>query len=338
MKKRKLFLLIISLLLIVVPFFINIYTIFKLVSLCLGIIILDIYFAMKEKINIFLLVYLPILILIFSYSVDYIKVYSFNLSPIFVFENKINDKISLYNSLFYRVYKCDDKYIFDNQYKNNFVCNTKLLKEISINKLLNEPLESYKEHKNDFIKVTGKISKINGTSSIELQAYTEVDASINGYVKFNETSKLIINLNNLDISNYRIYDYITVVGLLESYNKDNQVLTLINSKIENNNIYEEYTFQVIENNINELKEYTDSLYIYGIENIYLDYGIDKYELSYALKDKKINFEKLIENINPDINNDIKLYRLEKFNILMCNDDKSILINKNEKEDYSWCEE
>jgi len=340
MKKRKIFLLIISLLLIVVPFFINIYSIYKILSICLGIILLDVFLAMKEKVNIFLLVYLPIILIIFTYAIDYLKTYAFNLSPIYVFENKINDNISVYNSLFYRIYKCDNKYIFDNNYEKNFVCETKLLDEISINKLLNEPLESYKKHKNDFIKVTGKISKIIGTSSIELQAYTFVDGSVNGYVKFNETSKLIIKLDDIDISNYRIYDYITVVGLLNSYDKDSQKLIMVNSKIEDNNLYSNFTYHVIESNncSKNLKEYTNNYYTYCLENIYLDYGIDKYELSYALKDKKINFEKIVENSEMTENENKITYELEKFRVLVCSENKNILVNKNEKIDYSWCEE
>ena len=340
MKKRKIFLLIISLLLIVVPFFINIYSVFKLISLLIGIVSLNIFFSLKQNANIFLLICIPIILITLTYTIDYLKTYLFKTSPIYILENKINEYVSIYNSLFYRIYKCDNKYIFDNNYEKNFVCETKLLDEISINKLLNEPLESYKEHKNDFIKVTGKVSKITGTSSIELQAYTLVDGSVNGYVKFNNTSKLTIKVEGIDISNYRIYDYITVVGLLNNYDKDSQELTLINSKIEDKNVYSKYTFNVIESSkcSKILKEYTDNYYTYCLENIYLDYGVDKYELSYALKDKKINFEKIVENSEIKENKNKTIYELEKFNILVCSENKNILVNRNEKMDYSWCEE
>ena len=340
MRKKKIILIIISLLLIVVPFLINIYSIYKLISLALGILLLDISFTFNKKINIFLLIYLPLLLIIFTYAIDYMKTYTFDLSPIYVFENKINDKVSTYNSLFYRIYKCNDKYIFDNQYQKNYVCETDLLESIDINKLLNEPKESYKKYKNDFIKVSGKISKISGTSSILLQAYTKVDGSVNGYVKFNETSKLKVDLAGVDISKYKIYDYITVVGLLNSYDKDSQKLIMVNSKIEDNNLYSNFTYHVIESNncSKNLKEYTNNYYTYCLENIYLDYGIDKYELSYALKDKKINFEKIVENSEMTENENKITYELEKFRVLVCSENKNILVNKNEKIDYSWCEE
>jgi len=32
------------------------------------------------------------------------------------------------------------------------------------------------------------------------------------------------------------------------------------------------------------------------------------------------------------------YELEKFRVLVCSENKNILVNKNEKIDYSWCEE
>jgi len=339
MKKRKFILLIISLILIIIPFFINVYSIYKLISICLGIILLDVFFAMRERINIFMLVYLPILLIIFTYGVDYLKTYTLNLIPIYIFENKINEKISVYNSLFYRIYKCNDEYIFDNNYEKNFQCKTKDIKNIDISKLLTEPLESYKEYKNNFIKVTGKISKINGNSSIVLQDYTKEDGSINGYVKFNETSKLIIKLKDINISNYHIYDYITIVGLIESYEKDNQELILINPKIEENKLYNDFTFHVIESSDEKvLKEYIDNYYIYGLDNIYLDYKIDKYELSYAIKDKKIDFEKYLEKIKSEEKENIKIYKHEKFNIINCSRDKSIFVSKSEKIDYSLCEE
>ena len=94
MRNKKLILIIISLLLIVVPFLINIYSIYKLISLALGILLLNVSFAMRKKTNIFLLIYLPILLIIFTYGIDYMKTYIFDLSPIYIFENKINDKVS----------------------------------------------------------------------------------------------------------------------------------------------------------------------------------------------------------------------------------------------------
>lgn len=339
MKKKRIIFCIFSLCLIIIPFFINVYSIYKIISVCLGIILLDIFFATNKKIHLFLLIYLPLLLLIFTYGIDYIKTYTLHLRPIYVFENKINDNVSVYNSLFYRVYKCGSKEIFDNNYEKNYMCDTELIEKIDINKLLNEPKESFKKHKNNFIKVEGKISKISGTSSIEMKAYTDVEEQLNGYVKFDETSKLIINLDGIDVSNYKIYDYITVVGLLDSFDKKNNTLNLIDIKIEENNLYSEYDIHIIESNECEKtpKEYIDNYSLYCIENIYLDYKVDKYELSYALKDKKITMEEILKNTEVLEKDNYKVYKHEKFNVLSCSEEKNIIFNKNEKIDYSLCE-
>lgn len=337
--KKKVFLIIFSIVLIIVPFFINVYSIYRLISVCLGITLLDISLTISKKPRILLLIYLPILLLIFTYSIDYMKTYILDLRPIFVIKNKINNNVTIYNSLFYRIYKCGEDEYFDNNYDKNFMCETDLIEKIDINILLNDPKISFKEHKNDFIKVVGKISKISGTSSIEMQAYTEVEDKLNGYVKFNETSKLIINLDGLDISNYKIYDYITLVGLLDSFDKKTNTLSLTDIKIEENNLYSEYDIHVIEssNCTKELKEYVNNYYLYCLENIYLDYKVDKYELSYALKDKKITMGELLKDTLVEEIDNIKVYKNEKFNILSCNENKNIIINKNEKIDYSLCE-
>lgn len=339
MNKKKT-ILIISIILIIIPFFINVYSIYKLISVCLGITLLDVSLAINKKVNIFLLIYLPILLLIFTYSIDYIKTYTLDLRPIFVFENKINDKVSIYNSLFYRIYKCNSEEYFDNNYEKSFMCKTNLIEEININKLLNEPKDSFKKNKNSFIKVTGKISKISGASSIEMKEYTEIDGEFNGYVKFNETSKLAINLNGIDVSKYKIYDYITVVGLVSDYDNDTNTITLIDVKLEEKDLYDNYDIHVIEssNCENNIKDYIDNYYLYCIENIYLDYKIDKYELSYALKDKKITMDELLLNSEVIEENNIKVYKSEKFNVLSCNNEKNIILNKEERINYSLCNE
>ncbi len=340
MEKKRIIILIASLLLIIVPFFINVFTIYKLISLALGILLFDVFLALGKKMHLFLIIYLPILLLVFTYSLDYMKTYMFDLSPIYVLENKINNQVSVYNSLFYRIYKCQNQYIFDNDYQMNYACETNLISNVDINTLLSEPREFYRKYKHNFIKVTGKVSKIIGRSKIELKEYTVTDNSINGYVRFNDNSKLIVDLSGEEIGNYKIYDYITVVGLLDSYNKKTEELNLIDTKIEENNLYDNYLTEVIESDKcdNVIKDYTDNYYTLCLDNIYLNYEVDNYELSYALKDKKITFEELIKDSEKETNNGHTFYSLAKFNILSCQNGKNILMNKNLAKDYSLCEE
>ncbi len=340
MKNKRIIILIVSLLLMIIPFFLNIFTIFKLISLIIGIILFDVYFIIGKKMNLFWIIYLPILLLVFTYSLDYMKTYILDVSPIYILENKINNKVSIYNSLFYRIYKCEDKYIFDNEYKMNFACDTKAIDNLDINTLLAVPNTTYKKYKHDFIKVTGKISKIVGKSKLEMQSYIQESKDINGYVKFNEGSKLIIYLNEEELQSYKIYDYITVVGLLDNFNKKDEELTLINPKVEKNDLYNNFTLEVIEskNCEHDLKEYTDKFYTLCLDNVYVNYEVDKYELAYVLKDGKITMADLIKDASVKNENNYHLYELEKFNILSCQNDKNILMNKDLEGDYSLCEE
>lgn len=338
-KKSKIILLITSINLIILPLIINKYSIYKLFLLIIGIILLDIYVFLNKKNKLNYAIFLPIMLLIITYGIDYIKTAVFKISPIFVLENKINEKVSIYNSLLYRVYKCNQEYILDNLNYNGYVCDSHLLNNNDINILLSEPLESYQKYQNDFIKVTGKISKIIGNSSIDLKTYIkDENNNLNGYVKFYETSNLKIILKGLDVTNYHIYDYITVIGLVSNYNKDKSEIILTNPKIVENNLYTNYDFQIIESVTcdNSLKEYTENLYTYCTEDIYLDFGVDKYELSYVLKDKKITIEQLIEKSeHEELENGI-LYKLDKINILSCNNEKNIVLKDNEKIEKSWC--
>ena len=154
-----------------------------------------------------------------------------------------------------------------------------------------------------------------------MQEYTTSDKDINGYVKFNDESKLVIYLNEEELKNYKIYDYITVVGLLDNFKKSNEELTLINTKVEDNDLYSHYTLEVIESNI---------------DDVFVNYAVDNYELDYVLKDGKFTFNDLIKDAYVREENNHNIYELDKFNILVCSN-KNIILKKDLGIDYSLCE-
>ena len=207
-----------------------------------------------------------------------------------------------------------------NEYEKNFACNPSILDNIDINNFLSDITTNYQKYKGDFIKVTGKVSRITGTKELELKSYID-NNDINGHVDFLDGSNVIISLNGLNVSNYKIYDYI------KDYNEDTNTIILIDPKIEEKNLYKDYTLDVVEasNCDNTLKEYTDNLYTYCVNNIYLDYKIAKYELSYAIKDGKITIDDLLTKA---LNNQDNIYNYDKFNILKCNQDKYIIYKDN----------
>ena len=79
MKVKKIILLVSGLILLIIPFFINVYSIYRLVSVGLGIILITISALLNNKVNKFLVIILPILLLIIVYSLDYIKTYTLDL-------------------------------------------------------------------------------------------------------------------------------------------------------------------------------------------------------------------------------------------------------------------
>ena len=261
-----------------------------------------------------------------------------NYIPIYSIEKTSNKQVSIYNSFLYRVYNCNGLNVFDNNYKKEFACSTTLLKNTDINKVLTEPKKYYDEHKREFVKITGKVSKINGNSSIILKSYTiDEDNTLNGYVLFNDTSNLEVNITNLDVSHYKIYDYITVIGQIYKY--ENKTIYINNVVIEEKDIYTDYSISVIEpTECSGLIEYTDNYYTYCLDHIYVDYKVDKYELSYLLKDKKITFDNLKKNyLKLEEKEDIDLYHLDNFDILVCSDDKIIFTKKNVDDIYEVCD-
>lgn len=338
--KKKIFYTI-GLIFMIIPFFINVYSIFRLVSLLCGIIIILLTFNnfKSTKFNILIFIYLGFILFVNTYCIDYLLASFLDYYPIYTYRYKSNENVKVYNSIFYRVYDCKGSLVFDNNYSKEYACNTSLIESDDINKVLSDKKAYYKNNHDKFVKITGKVSKINGNSSIELRSFViDEDNTLNGYVVFDKNSQLDIMINNkMDVSHYKIYDYITVIGRVDRLM--NNTITLADVVIEENDLYEDYTLSVIEpTECNEIKEYVDGYYTYCISNIYLDYGIDKYELSYALKDKKITFDNLKRKyLKLEEQEDLDLYYFEKFNILVCNENKKIILNKNSVETYSFCE-
>lgn len=339
MNKKVLLFLIIGLLFIIFPYIYNSYNILRLISILIGIIIISISLVFYRNKNIYIIIITPIILLTLTYTIDILLYIKFNQIPIYIYEIKSNDKVSTYNSLFYRIYNCNNKLILDYNYEKKYSCESTDLEEIDINTFLINPISSYKEYKNKFIKLSGKISKISGREILELNAYNKVDGALNGYVDFNKDYKVVIDLNE-DLSKYRIYDYVTVIGRVDSY-KDG-IITLKDAYTIASKLYDEYTYEIINNNSKELINIVDNYYFYGIKAININYKSDIYELNYLINDDRIEIDKIIENSNAIIYNDeekVKIatgYELEKFNVLICETNKIIFINKNYNIDINLC--
>lgn len=343
MKKRLIVLLGLGLTLMIVPFLINIYSIFRIISLVLGIILITVSFCLKKKRNIFYIILVPLIMLVFSYGIDTLLFYTLKRVPVFSYAIKSSDKMRTYNSFFYRVFDCNGNLTLDYGYTKNYVCSNDCLDAININSFMQDAEESFKKYHHKFVHIYGKISKITGNENIELASFTESDNTLNGYVNFNLNNILIVNTDE-NLSKYRIYDYVDVYGKVTSINDGK--ITLTNTKLVASDIYDTYSFEIIASDDNKLTNLVKEkdYYYYGLNTINVKYDGDNiYELSYLLTDDRFKFDDLIKGKEYEVfKNDedveiAKKYKLEKFDLLECSNGKKIVANSKSKANQSICD-
>ena len=347
MKKKSLIFLILGLIMLILPFCFNVYSVFRLLCLAFSIILITLSLAFSKFKNIFLIILLPLILLGLSYALDTFLFYQFNRIPIFVYEIKSSEKVSVYNSFFYRIYNCNKELVLDYGYNKSYVCSKDNIDVIDINEFLKNPSESYKKYKNKFVKISGKISRINGNENIELGSYTFTEESLNGYVNFNTNYAVEISISE-DLSNYRIYDDLTVIGLVSKYDDSNQKyyiylddVLLIPSKN-----YEKYSYEIENTKSKELVSLVSeqNIYLYGIKKFNIRYSNNYlYELSYLITDSRITIDNLINNVAAEnLKNEneelvAKKYELEYYNLLVCENSKKIIANKDFDLDIDLCD-
>ena len=343
MKKRLIVLLGLGLTLMIVPFLINIYSIFRIISLVLGIILITVSLCLKKKRNIFYIILVPLIMLVFSYGIDTLLFYTLKRVPVFSYAIKSSDKMRTYNSFFYRVFDCNGNLTLDYGYTKNYVCSNDCLDAININSFMQDAEESFKKYHHKFVHVYGKISKITGNENIELASFTQGDDTLNGYVNFNLNNILIVNTDE-NLSKYRIYDYVDVYGKVTSINDGK--ITLTNTKLVASDIYDTYSFEIIASDDNKLTNLVKEkdYYYYGLNTINVKYDGDNiYELSYLLTDDRFKFDDLIQDKEYEVfKNDedveiAKKYKLEKFDLLECSNGKKIVANSKSKANQSICD-
>lgn len=343
MKKRLIVLLGLGLTLMIVPFLINIYSIFRIISLVLGIILITVSLCLKKKRNIFYIILVPLIMLVFSYGIDTLLFYTLRRVPVFSYAIKSSDKMRTYNSFFYRVFDCNGNLTLDYGYTKNYVCSNDCLDAININSFMQDAEESFKKYHHKFVHIYGKISKITGNENIELASFTQGDDTLNGYVNFNLNNILIVNTDE-NLSKYRIYDYVDVYGKVTSINDGK--ITLTNTKLVASNIYDTYSFEIIASDDNKLTNLVKEkdYYYYGLNTINVKYdGNNIYELSYLLTDDRFKLDDLIKDKEYEIfknEEDVevaKKYKLEKFDLLECSNGKKIVANSRSKANQSICD-
>ena len=337
MKKRSIILIILGAILLIIPFCLSNYSILRLIILALGIFLITLSLVFVKKRNIFLIIITPLILICLSYAVDTFMFYQFKRIPLFVYEIKSSDSMSTYNSFFYRIFDCNGSLTLDYGYLSDYVCKEEDLDEVDINTFLSEPNKTYDEYKNKFVKLSGKISKISGEESIELSSFTTTDGSLNGYVNFNTNYVVRVNVNE-SLSNYRIYDNITVIGRVANLTEEGNVtvINLLDTMLIPSNIYDNYSYEIVNSNNEELVSLASAqnYYLYGISSLTVKYtNNDIYELSYLITDSRFTLDTIIGDTSATNMYDdeetlqAKFYELEKFNVMVCENDKKIIANK-----------
>lgn len=331
--KGKLFLVTLSLILIIIPFFIKEYQIIRLLSAVLGLILLTFSLFINKKKNIFKITIVFLSFFGELFLIDYLLVSFNNMHPILSIKVISSEEVSNYNALFYRTYNCQGNQMIDHLYREVYACNV-ILEETSINTLSNVILNDYSNYNQKFFNIQGKISKIEGNNVLELQSYETTENKLNGHVSFRDHITIQVNLGNrYDLSDYKIYDTINIIGRISS-KKNSHNTTYIYLKdaiLLETNLYKTFNLDINKQKVcdNDLKlisktnEY--NFYSSCLNEIYVNYDEDNvYELSYVLTDHRMTLEKLIENAKITQDEELTLYETDKINILKCSTNNVIL--------------
>lgn len=345
-KKKKNFLIIYILIAAIIITIALLAPINNVVRLILSIIALIVLSIRKHKLldkkrkntPLYTLIYLIALILL-----DSICVVTFSKTPIFAINIVHNNDIKVYNALGYKVWQCDAKkpneLIVEPFYNKGYKCSIEEIENVSINDLITSLNNNYEEYRNTFVKVTGKISKKDGQNYIEMQAYTENEESMNGYVTFQEAITLAIIFDEYDerLDVYDIYDEITVIGKIKNMEskEDKRKIYMYESTLASNIELDEYTITASSNKkITGDKQliYTtkdSNVYTYGLENIIVKFKDNlEYELPSVLSSKKLEISEIIKDATEVITdeknqeNKTKLYKFKTYNVVVCDQEKS----------------
>ena len=330
--------LIISIILLAISIFINKSTAIR-PALWLGsIFLLSLNLGLSNRFRTTKTIIIFIILLLCSFAIDGIVVYTFKKIPVFSYNIISTEKTRVYNSIGMRVWQCDkDNYedlIIDPFYEKGYMCDAEDITPIDSNSFLNSVVENHSEYHNKYVKITGKISKTSGQNYIEMRPYSTSEITVNGYVEFadNITLKVIFNNAEPSLDNYDIYDEITIVGIVKNLESESgkYVVYMYDSKVVSTIDLNEYTITITSSKKcsqdSKLIYSNDksNVYTYCIEDAVVSYPDNKYELPNALSSNKITIEELYsgsEDIETNQDNGNIIYRFEDYSILVC--DKTI---------------
>ena len=272
-------------------------------------------------------IFIPLYVIVLTFfviGVDYLNVAMFKRTPIITLSIVSNEHGTVYNAIGYRVWKCDDEQTkLDPLYKIGYYCEASYMSAESINNVLPLIVSNFEHYKNNYVKIIGRVTKIESDTSFYMYAYSDKD----NIVKYNQEYKLVVNFNYADnkISKLQENDIVTVIGKVE--NKNGNEVFLVDSRIKDeitsqgdvtfdaeNNIYCEYD--------KELWFQTDNNIFYRscINDVNIRIDNREYNLLNAISNNVITLQQITEEsqgYNTQSKDNSIMYVFKDFNILVC---------------------
>ena len=330
MKKVNIFLIILGFLFVGIPFLVNTYNLLRLLSLLIGIIILSIGLIIYLPRKIIRTIFIPIFLIISICLLDFFLVNVTKFYPIIAVKHVSSPKVEVFNSLFYRVYSCNENLVVDNNYKKGYQCGNNDITKVNINKFLENPYETYDEYHDKFVHIEGKITMIVGSSGLSMSAYDD-KISVNGHVTFDHEKKVVVDNLKIDAAGYYVYDFIEVIGPVSSIKKDNDAIEihLTDAKLIPSSIYDDYELIVNEIDDQTITKTEEKYYYMGLQGIYYRYDENNiYDLPYLLLDKRESIDNLIKNTKAIEEEKYSYYILKDYTLVKCSKERIIFVNKN----------
>ena len=324
--------LIISIIIIILAVSVNEATPIRPIMWLIAIVLLTINIIRTFHLKAYAIIFVFLATFLVSLVIDGLSALAFKHIPVFSYNITNVGNTKVYNSLGLRVWQCNkDKkvFIFDLFNNNGYMCDAEDIEAIDSNSFLNSIVSNYSEYKNKYIKLKGKISKKTGQNYLEMQPYEASSIKINGEVSFadNITLRILFKNHTEELNDYDIYDDIVIVGLIKNLENSNNkyVIYMDEAKVVSNINLNAFEVGITsENTCSEKRLVYNSLehdiYTYCLQNIFINYPDNQYELANALSSNKLQIEDLYNDPLEVIHNDTddsNLYKFSDYSIIVC---------------------
>lgn len=343
-KKPNYILLIIALIIILTIYLINRLLFIRPLMWVVAVILITIFLNQFFKLSKKSALTLGILFFFVSIVLDGIIVTVFKRIPAYTYNVVSSGKVNIYYSPGLRVWQCNEKsyknLVVDQFYNKGYMCDANDIVTIEVNSFLNSVVENYDDYGNKYVKISGKISKKNSQTSIEMRPYIEGEIKVNGYVEFSDSIVLKIFFEKADpeLDNYDVYDDITVIGLVKNLEgkTGNYIIYMDNARILSTTNLTDFSISVTPEdkcgNKNLLAANDQNrLYSYCLSEIFVSYEDTTSELVDTISSNKLDIQDIYSRYNKietDSDNN-KMYRTGTYSVLVCNpsNSKDIIIGK-----------